>query len=183
MRLPPVLSLPLLCGLAAIIAASAAVAAAAPERQAEVAARGAEVMPFDLQATRHVFIKTASGGLQQVRVRNPKDAAQLRLVRMHVREIATRFRNGDFSAPGAIHGAAMPGLAELRRARPGAISVQYRDLRDGAQIRYASADPALVRALHQWFDAQLADHGADAQEGHAHHADHGQRQERGAGRH
>jgi hypothetical protein len=164
-------------------AAGAAVAAAAPERQAEVAARGAEVMPFDLQATSHVFTKTRSGGLQQVRVKNPKDAAQMRLVRMHLRDIATRFRNGDFSAPTAIHGAAMPGLAELKRAQPGAVSVQYRDLRDGAQIRYTTSDPALVRALHQWFDAQLADHGADAQEGHTHHEDHGQPQDRGAGRH
>jgi hypothetical protein len=29
-----------------------------------------------------------------------------------------------------------------------------------------------VAALHQWFDAQLSDHGADAMAGHMHH-DHG----------
>src|SRR6476661_8385628 len=35
-------------------------------RQAEVARRGADVMPFDLKATTHVFTKTADGGVQRV---------------------------------------------------------------------------------------------------------------------
>lgn len=33
-----------------------------PERQAEVAARGAEVMPFDLDRTRHHFEDLPDGG-------------------------------------------------------------------------------------------------------------------------
>jgi hypothetical protein len=67
----------------------------------------------------------------------------------------------------------MPGLAQLKQARPGEISIQYRELFNGAQIRYATSNPALVPVLHQWFDAQLADHGADASEGHENHAGHG----------
>lgn len=168
MRLHSLLSLlPLFC--LPVITLSAA---AASSRQADVAARGAEVMPFDLQATSHVFTKSRNGGLQLVLVKDPKDAVQLRLVRSHLREISARFEKGDFSAPAQIHGQAMPGLAQLKQAKPGEITVHYRDLFNGAQLRYATSNPALVPVLHQWFDAQLADHGADAMEGHAHHGGH-----------
>jgi hypothetical protein len=126
-----------------------------------------------LQASGHVFTKSRNGGLQQVLVKNPKDTVQMRLVRSHLRDIAARFEQGDFSAPAQIHGENMPGLAQLKQARPGEISVHYRELFNGAQIRYATSNPALVPALHQWFDAQLADHGADAMEGHEHHGGNG----------
>jgi hypothetical protein len=155
------------------LAMTAATAAQAQQSQAEVAARGAEVMPFDLKANSHVFTKSRNGGLQQVQARNQVDTAQVRLIRSHLRDIAARFAQGDFSAPTHIHGADMPGLAQLKQARPGEISIQYRELFNGAQIRYATSNPALVPVLHQWFDAQLADHGADAREGHEHHAGHG----------
>ena len=161
--------------LSAGLAAQTAAGEPAPlARQAEVAARGAQVMPFELTATSHVFTKNRNGGLQQVLVRNPKDKDQLRLVRSHLREIAGHFQAGDFSAPARIHGQAMPGLAQLQQARPGEISVHYRELHNGAQIRYATSNPALVAVLHQWFDAQLSDHGTDAREGHAHHQGHQQ---------
>ena len=163
--------------IAALILYSGAALAAqsAPvQRQAEVAERGAQVMPFDLASTSHVFTKNRNGGLQQVLVRDPKDKAQLRLVRSHLRQIAERFRAGDFSAPARIHGEAMPGLAQLRQASPGEIAIHYRELGNGAQLRYATSNPSLVPVLHQWFDAQLSDHGADASEGHAHHRHHQQ---------
>jgi hypothetical protein len=155
------------------LAMASAMAAQAQQRQAEVAARGAGVMPFDLKDSSHIFTKSRNGGLQQVQARNPKDIAQVRLIRSHLRDIAARFEQGDFSAPTQIHGDDMPGLAQLKLAMPGEISIQYRDLFNGAQIRYATSNPALVPVLHQWFDAQLADHGADASEGHEHHAGHG----------
>jgi len=155
------------------LAMASAMAAQAQQRQAEVAARGAGVMPFDLKDSSHIFTKSRNGGLQQVQARNPKDIAQVRLIRSHLRDIAARFEQGDFSAPTQIHGDDMPGLAQLKLAMPGEISIQYRELFNGAQIRYATSNPALVPVLHQWFDAQLADHGADASEGHEHHAGHG----------
>jgi len=162
----PFLALALCCLTLTPVASTAATPS---QRQAEVAARGAEVMPFDLHATSHVFTRSRNGGLQQVLVKHPGDAAQLRLVRSHLRDIAARFEEGDFSAPAKIHGERMPGLAQLKQAKPGEISIQYRDLPNGAQIRYATSNPALVAVLHEWFDAQLADHGDDAMEGHRHH--------------
>ena len=52
-------------------------------RQDVVAARGADVMPFSLKATTHVFTKTDQGGIQQVVAKDPKDAQQVRLTREH----------------------------------------------------------------------------------------------------
>jgi hypothetical protein len=138
-------------------------------RQAQVAERGKNVMPFKLAATRHFFKKTADGGVQQVVTKRSSDSEQVRLARSHLREIRKRFLKGDFSAPSQIHGQEMPGLAELQAARPGQISIDYKNIRGGGQLTYQSKDTALVDALHKWFDAQLSDHGSDAMEGHAHH--------------
>lgn len=143
-----------------------------PERQAEVAARGAEVMPFELSATTHIFTKTQAGGLQQVVVKDPKDREQVRLIRQHLSAVAGQFARGDLSGPTDIHGAQMPGLAKLKTARPGDIEVRYRDLVNGGQIRYSTHDPELVHALHRWIDAQLSDHASDSQQRHEHHHPH-----------
>jgi hypothetical protein len=151
---------------AAAVTIVAAVAAGCGEqtRQEAVAERGARVMPFSLDATAHVFAASATGGTQRVVADDPRDRDQVRLVREHLRKEAGAFRRGDFSDPAAIHGGRMPGLAELRAGRA-RISVRYRDLPDGAAIDYRTADPALVAAISEWFDAQVGDHGADAHAG------------------
>lgn len=144
-------------------------AAADAQRQAEVAERGKTVMPFNLKATTHVFIKTANGGIQRVVAKDAADAGQVRLVRQHLREIKGQFLAGDFAGPTTIHGQEMPGLAQLRKARPGQVAIAYQEVKGGAQLEYKTADAAFVAALHQWFDAQLSDHGSDARQGHMHH--------------
>jgi len=133
----------------------------AQTRQEEVAARGAQVMPFDLEQTVHIFEKLDEGGLQRVVVKDPANHEQISLIRAHLAEEAEKFRRGDFSDPARIHGQDMPGLAELKAAA-GKIDVLYTSLPDGAQIRYTAKDPALVTALHRWFDAQVSDHGRHA---------------------
>jgi hypothetical protein len=144
------------------------------ERQAEVAQRGAEVMPFNLKATTHIFTKSRDGGSQRVVAKAPSDEVQIRLIRTHLREIQAEFRRGDFSAPARIHVADMPGLSQLRAANPGQISIAYRDVYGGGELTYRSNNPKLVSSLHAWFDAQLSDHGADAMDGHmAQHPDMG----------
>lgn len=155
--------------LALCVCAPLLAAAADSGRQAEVARRGGDVMPFDVKATTHVFTKTADGGVQRVVAKNKADAKQVKLVRAHLRDIESEFRRGDFSGPAHIHGADMPGLAQLKAAKPGEVRIAYRDVPAGAQLTYRTANPQLVAALHQWFDAQLSDHGADAVAGHEHH--------------
>jgi hypothetical protein len=142
------------------------------QRQAEVSGRGGQVMPFELSATQHVFTKTRTGGVEKVVARRAGDRQQVRLVREHLKEIRGQFSRGDFSGPSHIHGADMPGLKELQAARPGAVRITYHQLPAGAELVFASADHRLVFAIHQWFDAQVADHGHDAMAGHDHEHDH-----------
>ena len=131
---------------------------ASKARQEEIARRGAQVMPFSLKRTLHVFTKTKSGGIQQVIVKDPSDTGQIELIREHLSKISKEFAHGDFSEPAKIHGKDMPGLAELERAHPGQLRIAYKDIPKGGQIDYATDSPELVDALHRWFDAQLADH-------------------------
>lgn len=133
-------------------------------RQEEVAERGSEVMPFDLERTTHIFAKTVAGGLQQV-LSDDGDTAQIALIQAHLQEEALRFQQGDFDDPAQIHGDEMPGLA-LLRAQYEQVEVIYTTLPDGAQIDYRAEMPELIAAIHAWFEAQLSDHGGHATEGH-----------------
>jgi hypothetical protein len=131
---------------------------ASTARQEEVAKRGAQVMPFSLERTVHIFTKTKTGGVQQVIAKDPSDTGQITLIREHLNMISKEFAQGNFSAPASIHGNDMPGLAELEKAKPGQLRIEYKELPDGAQITYSSASPEMIDAIHRWFDAQLADH-------------------------
>ena len=52
----------------------------------------------------------------------------------------------------------MPGIAELAKGAS-RVEVIVADLPDGGTITYRSTEPALIDALHQWFERQTADHG------------------------
>ncbi|MEO5755435.1 MAG: hypothetical protein ABIQ51_01125 [Mesorhizobium sp.] len=121
---------------------------------------GAEVMPFDLARSVHIFTPLKDGGTQDV-VSRDGDPTQVTLIRAHLNKEAAAFAQGDYSDPSAVHGQAMPGLAELR-AGDGRMHVAFEQLPEGARLRFKASDPALVAALHDWFAAQVRDHGADA---------------------
>jgi hypothetical protein len=137
------------------------------DRQAQVAQRGAEVMPFDLEQTTHVFDPRDDGGLQKVVVKDPNNSHQIELIREHLSDEAQKFSRGDFSDPAKVHGHDMPGLAELEGGAS-QIEIRYSSLPDGGQISYRTKNPALVDAIHRWFAAQRADHGRHAMH-HMHH--------------
>lgn len=137
------------------------------QRQAEVAQRGGDVMPFELSSTTHFFSRSVHGGVQQVVAKHANDPVQVRRVREHLETIRRQFLSGDYSGPSHIHGQDMPGLAALTAAAPGQIEIAYREVAQGAELSYTVASASLVTALHQWFDAQLSDHGEDAQAGHS----------------
>lgn len=62
------------------------------------------------------------------------DKVQVKLVRQHLHEIREQFLQGDFSGSSHIHGQEMPGLAELKAAKPGQIGIAYRDVKGGAEL-------------------------------------------------
>ena len=82
-------------------------------RQEEIAARGAEVMPFDLEETTHIFQKTETGGVKKVVADDTNDAEQITLIREHLEEEAAAFRRFDLSVPSEIHVEEMPVLEDL----------------------------------------------------------------------
>jgi hypothetical protein len=130
-------------------------------RQEHIHHMGSGVMPFDLSKTTHVFQMTEEGGIQRVLAKDPADAKQIALVRQHLQHESERFQKGDFSDPAALHGEEMPGLRELA-AGAARLTVTYASLPNGAEITFATQDIRLVTAVHQWFGAQLSEHGADA---------------------
>jgi hypothetical protein len=162
---PGVAALGLVLALPLALAVVPAACGDAGGRQAEVAERGGEVMPFDLDATTHRFTPVGDGLVQTVVADDPGDADQVALVRAHLAEEAARFAAGDYGDPAAIHGDDMPGLAALE-AGAAAVEVTYADVPGGATITYATADPALVEALRLWAEAQVMDHGSHAEQGH-----------------
>ena len=119
------------------------------------------VMPFDITKTMHIFAMTDEGGVQKVVVRNDSDSDQVALIRQHLRHEAEAFQKGDFGDPGHLHGAAMPGLADMK-ANASKIHVTYADLPNGAQMSFEASDPHTITAIHRWFGAQLSEHGSDA---------------------
>ena len=150
-------------GLALSYAGVPALADTAPTsaaHQAMVEDRSKLVMPFDLDRTMHIFHPTSDGGVQSVRV-DDGEPKQIALVRSHLRKEALAFARGNYTDPAEIHGMAMPGLAELR-AGAHRVAVTYAPEPNGASIRYATADPTLIAAIHRWFAAQIRDHGAHA---------------------
>lgn len=136
-------------------------AATTDSRQHEVRQKGAQVMPFALDKTVHIFDKTDSGGMQRVLVHGDAPE-QLAMIRSHLQDIAQAFTARDFSKPMHIHGADMAGLAELKAAKANELSAIYKELPDGAEITYRGHSSETVAAIHRWFDAQLRDHGDDA---------------------
>ena len=132
----------------------------APDRQVQVAERGAEVMPFDLERTTHIFTKLDNGGLQQV-LSDDNDVNQIKLIREHLAEEADRFSQGDFHDPEMIHNAGMAGLHALTMGAD-RLTIVYSDADSGGQILYTTEDADLASALHAWFDQQVSDHGSHA---------------------
>ena len=118
-------------------------------------------MPFDLEQTTHIFEVIDNGGLQQVIADNPDAVEQIALIREHLAEEAERFAVGDFHDPEIIHGEHMAGMHELV-INADKINIEYSELPNGAQILYTTKHAELITAIHQWLEAQLADHGDHA---------------------
>jgi hypothetical protein len=149
--------------LCVAVALSAAMPVGAQTAQEHVHAHGAHVMGFDLARTIHLFKMTEDGGVQQVVVRgDAADADLVAQIQRHLSMEAVAFQSGDFSDPAKLHGEAMPGLRELK-GHASKIQVTYKPLPNGAEIRFRTSDIHLITAVHQWFGAQLSEHGADAQ--------------------
>lgn len=152
-----------IAGMFALLAAPLAAQTAAKHRDT-VERKSEHVMPFDMNRTMHMFDPKPDGGVQTVIVHDD-GTEQIALVRSHLRKEAAAFSRGDFTDPVSIHGAAMPGLAELRSGAQ-RIHITYATVPNGATIQYRTSDPKLIVALHRWFAAQVDEHGMHAMMSH-----------------
>ncbi|HEY2832074.1 MAG TPA: hypothetical protein VGJ14_06585 [Sporichthyaceae bacterium] len=120
-------------------------------------AKATAMMGFDLSKTVHSFTDTADGGIQEVVADSPDDASDIAAIRAHLSRIAGQFTAGDFSDPAAMHGADMPGLAQMQSGAD-RMQITYSQLPTGGRIAFRSDDPAQVEAIHRYFAAQRHDH-------------------------
>ncbi len=156
-------------GLLLFSTAALALEEASPRQVDEVHQRLQQVVPYALDQTQQTFTKTVHGGVQHVVAKSAENTRQIKLIQAHLLKIANEFKKGDFSVTERIHGADMPGLAQLKRAETDDIKFEYKALPDGAQIHYSTEYPQYVQALHEWFDAQMSEHGNNVIPEHIQH--------------
>lgn len=119
------------------------------------------VMPFNMNKVTHYFIKNHNGGILIIKTKDKNDTTQAALVKKHLKKEYKLFSDADFRDPKTLHGMNMPGLKTLSNSK-GKFKVEYKNLLDGAQLKFISKDSKVIKAIHLWFDAQLKDHGRDA---------------------
>lgn len=127
---------------------------------AAVQSRGEHAMGVDQYTSTHVFEPLADGG-QITLQRDRPDSAGVAQIRRHVAEIAAAFRAGDFTLPGFVHAASVPGTAVMTAKRE-VISYEVDSLPRGAALRLRSADSAAVLAIHDFLAFQRGEHHASA---------------------
>jgi hypothetical protein len=159
----------MLIGLLLFSTTGLAVENADPKKVEEVHERVQRVVPYALDRTLQTFTKTVHGGVQHVVVKSADDTQQIKLIQEHLQKLANEYRKGDFSASERVHGADMPGLVQLKKAEIDDIKFEYKALPNGAQIHYSTEYPQYDKALHEWFDAQVSDHGSDVIPEHMKH--------------
>ena len=157
----------LLVGLVLFYTTAQAVEQSTPKPVEEVHQRAQRVVPYALDQSLQTFTKTVHGGIQLVVAKSPDNTKQIKLIQEHLLKLANAFRKGDFSTTERVHGADMPGLAQLKTAQTDDIKFEYKALENGAHIHYSTEYPQFVQALHLWFEAQRKDHGNDVIPGHS----------------
>jgi hypothetical protein len=159
----------ILAGLLLFSMTALALEKTGPKQIDEVDQRMQQVVPFALDQTLETFTKTVHGGVQHVVAKSADNTQQIKLIQAHLLKIANEFRKGDFSVTERVHGANMPGLAQLKMAETDDIRFEYKALPNGAQIHYSTEYPQYVQALHEWFDAQISEHGNEVVPEHIKH--------------
>jgi len=159
----------LLAGLLLFSTTVLAIDKTSSEQSNQAVQHSQQTMPFAVDQTLQTFSKTVHGGIQHIAAKSADNTRQIKLIQTYLMDLANQFKKGDFSESERIHGAGMPGLARLKTAKTDDIKFDYKGLGNGGQIHYSTEYPELVQALHEWFDAQIQDHGNDVIPEHIQH--------------
>ena len=127
--------------------------------------RGQQVMGVNQYTSAHVFEDLPDGGRVVLDRADSADTAAITTIRVHMGDIATAFRAGDFTKPFEVHVQTVPGAAVMS-ARRDAISYEVIDRPRGGEVHMRSADPAAVAAIHEFLAFQRDAHHAAGHETH-----------------
>jgi hypothetical protein len=122
-----------------------------------VASRGDHAMGFSQETTTHHFRLSKNGGVIDVSVDDPKDAATREQIRTRLSHIVKLFAAGDFDIPMFIHDTVPPGVSTMSKLR-GEIRYCYRETPKGARVQISTPNPEAVQAIHDFLRFQIADH-------------------------
>src|SRR5258705_6532146 len=101
-------------------------------------ARGKMAMGVDQYTSKHASEPLADGGRIMLQ-RDAADTAGTTAIREHLKDIAMRFRAGDFAIPGFVHAQQVPGTPVMA-ARRSAIRYVFHPLPGGGEVRVVTRD-------------------------------------------
>ena len=127
------------------------------KKDAEMKQHGNLAMGFDQDKTTHHFSVTADGGSIGVDVNDPADRASLDQIRVHLKEIAVAFAQGDFAKPLLTHGEVPPGVPVLQRLKAD-IAYVFQETERGGIVRISTSNPEARAALHEFLTYQIKAH-------------------------
>jgi hypothetical protein len=158
MRSPTLLAALAVCALAPALlgAQHAGHHAHGDTAHAAMQARGQRVMGVDQHTSTHRFEALPDGGRIELR-RDMDDSAGTATIRAHLREVARRLGEGDFSLSVAVHDKEIPG-ARVLAARRALVRYSFRELPRGGEVRIQTTDPEAVRAVHEFLAFQGKEH-------------------------
>ncbi|MGH9800432.1 MAG: c-type cytochrome, partial [Blastocatellia bacterium] len=120
---------------------------------AAVNQRGDKVMGFSYEKTAHHFLLKPDGGLIEVEVKDKADAASRDQIQSHLKHIAQKFADGDFTAPMLIHDKVPPGVPTMKDKKS-AIKYQFEQTELGGRIRITTSDATAIAAIHEFLRFQ-----------------------------
>lgn len=123
----------------------------------EVNRHGDQAMGFSHAKTTHHFRLNSAGGVIEVTANDPADAASRNQIRTHLKHIAAKFAEGDFTAPMFVHSQTPPGVPVMERLKA-EIKYQFEDLERGGQVRITAGNPEALKAIHEFLRFQIEDH-------------------------
>ncbi len=123
---------------------------------AAMQARGTMAMGVDQYTSWHRFDPLPDGGCIKLQ-RDSSDTAGTTAIREHLKDIAMRFRAGDFAIPGFVHAQQVPGTPVMA-AKRAAIRYVFHPLPGGGEVRIVTRDAAAVAAVHQFLAFQRTEH-------------------------
>lgn len=124
---------------------------------AGVNARGEAAMGFSQTETAHHFLLTRDGGVIQVEVKDPADAANREHIRRHLAHVAQMFAAGDFDTPMLVHARTVPGTTEMSRLKS-EIVYAFEETERGGLVRITAKTAEALAAVQEFLRFQIEDH-------------------------